>query len=258
MNTNTQKKIITVMTAIFLTCAYICWGYVVCAGIPQTTSFLAAQTIDDSASPFTTDELVKGAVAVRDYSFDTHDRRALESTIRSMNQSAETSYADDPFETGVPDPYTLSEDAIGHLDDVNTIASTAFYPILGITAIAIFCLMCALWMFGMKIAGRALLAAGIIGLSLIAVLALWAIFGFSSLFTVFHGLFFADGSWTFPADSLLITMLPQDFWIGMAGIWLATTALLCVVSIILGLIIRKREGRTSKPAGDSTLLQHAQ
>ena len=35
---------------------------------------------------------------------------------------------------------------------------------------------------------------------------------FNAVFNVFHGIFFAPGSWVFPSNSALIQMYPFDFW----------------------------------------------
>jgi integral membrane protein (TIGR01906 family) len=42
---------------------------------------------------------------------------------------------------------------------------------------------------------------------------------FDALFTWFHGLFFAAGTWEFPADSLLIEVFPEPFWSTAAAVW---------------------------------------
>ena len=42
---------------------------------------------------------------------------------------------------------------------------------------------------------------------------------FDALFSAFHGLFFAEGTWMFPGDSLLIQTFPEQFWATAAGIW---------------------------------------
>ena len=52
---------------------------------------------------------------------------------------------------------------------------------------------------------------------------------FDALFAAFHGLFFIEGTWTFAADSLLIELFPESFWIA-AG---ASLALLVVLQGVL-------------------------
>ncbi len=58
-----------------------------------------------------------------------------------------------------------------------------------------------------------LLCYGGLSVSLTIVLLLvFTLFLFNFTFTVFHQLFFPQGNWTFPADSLLITIFPLTFF----------------------------------------------
>lgn len=57
---------------------------------------------------------------------------------------------------------------------------------------------------------------------------------FNSFFSAFHGLFFAAGTWTFPADSLLIQLFPEPFWAASAGAWAALSVLFAGVMWLLG------------------------
>ena len=51
------------------------------------------------------------------------------------------------------------------------------------------------------------------GSSLVLVLsAVLFIFSFSSLFSSFHSLFFAEGTWLFPSESVLISVFPEKFF----------------------------------------------
>ena len=42
---------------------------------------------------------------------------------------------------------------------------------------------------------------------------------FNAFFAWFHSLFFADGTWTFPYEALLIRVFPLPFWITAAATW---------------------------------------
>ena len=55
--------------------------------------------------------------------------------------------------------------------------------------------------------------------ALVALAGLAGLLDFSSLFAAFHGLFFAQGTWTFPYDSLLIRLFPERFWSVSAAVW---------------------------------------
>ncbi|MDO8915665.1 MAG: DUF1461 domain-containing protein [Coriobacteriia bacterium] len=54
---------------------------------------------------------------------------------------------------------------------------------------------------------------------LLALAVLSAFLDFSAFFAVFHSLFFAEGTWTFPYDSLLIRLFPERFWIASGAAW---------------------------------------
>ena len=67
-------------------------------------------------------------------------------------------------------------------------------------------------------------------LAVLVVLGLWGVIDFNGLFAAFHSLFFVDGTWTFNYDSLLISMYPIDFWMGMGAVWVGSAigvGLLC-------------------------------
>ena len=82
--------------------------------------------------------------------------------------------------------------------------------------------------------GRALLAAGTIVLTAFLAFGVWAILDFSGLFALLHSLFFAEGTWTFSYESLLICMYPLPFWMGMGVIWLIASAAACVGCLLVG------------------------
>jgi uncharacterized membrane protein len=70
---------------------------------------------------------------------------------------------------------------------------------------------------------------------LIALAVLAGLSNFDALFTAFHGLFFAEGTWTFAADSLLIRTFPEQFWATAAGVW---AALILLGAVALALCAR--------------------
>lgn len=58
--------------------------------------------------------------------------------------------------------------------------------------------------------------------ALVGVVALAVVVAFSDfewLFARFHTLFFKSGTWTFPADSMLIRLFPEPFWIASGACW---------------------------------------
>ena len=56
-----------------------------------------------------------------------------------------------------------------------------------------------------------LLGSGSVGAATVGIGA-FAVLAWDTAFTVFHELFFPPGTWSFPADSILIQLYPPDFW----------------------------------------------
>ena len=70
----------------------------------------------------------------------------------------------------------------------------------------------------------------------VALAAVAAFADFEALFTSFHSLFFASGTWTFPADSMLIRLFPEPFWIASGACW---ATLVLVAAALLTLVGRR-------------------
>jgi uncharacterized protein DUF1461 len=148
---------------------------------------------------------------------------------------ADATYAPLPSEwNGAP---AFDASAVSHLLDVRGVISAARLA-TGVSALLLALYVAwsiarrrfdALWA-GLR-AAAALLALSVAA----AVVAAFSDFGW--LFTAFHGLFFAGGTWTFPADSLLIRLFPERFWAASGAAWgalaLAGAALLLVAARLL-------------------------
>jgi len=75
----------------------------------------------------------------------------------------------------------------------------------------------------------------------VAIVVLGAVAGllnFDALFTWFHGLFFAAGTWEFPADSLLIEVFPEQFWSTAAAVWAGLVLLGGGILAVAGVFVR--------------------
>ena len=130
----------------------------------------------------------------------------------------------------VSDRYALDADAVSHLEDCNGLITglSSYLGMIGVAALIIalvlgFRKQFAALAFMLRM-GSALL------LAVLVVLGLWGVIDFNGLFAAFHSLFFVDGTWTFNYDSLLISMYPIDFWMGMGAVWVGSAigvGLLC-------------------------------
>ncbi len=136
--------------------------------------------------------------------------------------------------------YALSKDAIDHLNDVNRAINSLIPTLIFICIIAIACLIFGFRLYGIRCGSCILKWAGICTLICFVVLGIWALISFDSLFASLHSIFFANGTWQFPAQSLLIEMYPINFWIGMGLVWLISTSLFSALAIIIGLLLPRR------------------
>ncbi|MCL1796763.1 MAG: DUF1461 domain-containing protein [Eggerthellaceae bacterium] len=235
-------------------------GLFVCCA-PITTQVLSKMFSEAQGSVFTHEELVAAAVATRDYTVGAHDKEALFYTLYDINMKAKNegrdrlSGAPDLPRSVTPpsidelsarlsfanDSYVLTHDALSHLDDVFAVVSAArviiaLLAVLGLVG----CIIIGISL-GRKSLGVTLIAAAIMVGAVFVALAIWATLDFPRFFAVLHALFFAEGTWSFSVDSLLIRMYPTQFWVGMGVIWLTTSVLACIICFIIGRTIKGRK-----------------
>ncbi len=219
-------------------------GFAACAAFPQTTRLLSEtfSGSDNPDTPFSHDDLVTAALVTRDYTVESNDREAVFAMLHDINENAGTRYADADAEelAEANEKYTLTADALSHLDDVYGVVAVARVVFVVIALLAMAACAHVAVRRGRQALGGVLLAAGGIVLAAFLALAIWVAVDFNGFFAAFHSLFFASGTWTFSWDSLLITMYPTAFWMGMGAIWLAVTGLLSILAIAIGSVLRRR------------------
>lgn len=257
------RKIVSAIAAVSLAVVFIGAGFLACT-MPPVTGMLANTFSDDVTSPFSRTELVKVANATRDYSFGSHDSNALYRVLYDvdLNYQQQVEEGGGTVPLGFPDlnlvgnpddaqqvaaafataseMYCYSPETVSHLDDCYRLAAFA-YPLIAILAGVGLVGLVFVGVTGRKRAvGHVLLAAGIVVFVAFAGLSVWAALDFTGFFTMFHNLFFSQGNWTFPFDSLLICALPTPFWAGMGVVWLVVTVFASVLSIIVGSKLTRR------------------
>lgn len=254
----------SVVAAIAFAAVLVATGFLACL-IPPVTHGLSSVFARDDISPLDRNQLVRVADATRDYSFGSHDELSLYQVIYDVDveyrdnvgySAASATSAGFPrvdlvsdrnslsqlqsaFK-GASELYCYSEETISHLDDCYNIVRSAWSSVIAIAIVALAGLIFAGVTGGKRRMHIVLVAAGAIVLVAFAGLGAWALIDFNGFFTAFHSLFFAQGNWTFPYDSLLICSLPTEFWMGMGAVWLAVSALLSILSILVGFKLRKR------------------
>ncbi|WP_304425823.1 DUF1461 domain-containing protein [uncultured Adlercreutzia sp.] len=258
-----SQTILAGLGAALLAATLLVAGFAVCC-LPATTKTLAQAMSTGDDSPYTHDELVPLAVATRAFTVDAVPDRAAAAdglaglvvqTAREASAEgapkaplwttpAKEAIADEaasPTEAmealaQVGDRYALDADAMSHLEDCNRLI-TGVSSWLGMIAVAAL-LVAAVLLFQKHYAALAfMLRMGPAFLvAVLAVLAVWGVVDFNGLFAVFHSLFFVDGTWTFNYDSLLISMYPIDFWMGMGAVWVASAVGCGLICFALGCV----------------------
>ena len=135
--------------------------------------------------------------------------------------------------------YCFSADTVSHLDDCYNLARVAYVLLAALGAAALVGLVFCGITGRKRLVGAVLLASGIVVLVSFAALGVFAAIDFQRFFATFHALFFSQGNWQFPYDSLLICSLPTAFWTGMGVVWLAVSTLASILSVVIGLKLRK-------------------
>jgi integral membrane protein (TIGR01906 family) len=227
-------------------------GFAVCAFVPQTTDILAHLTQDDSNSTYDAAALNDLANAARDYTVADNNRDALIErfiNIASKYGSAYSGMDSDTIKAAMENAvnstlaqrYIFDNTALDHLDDVYSVVTI-------VKGVLIFCAIAAATLlllsgifFGRKCLAREFICAGGAVILIFLVLGAWAALDFNQMFNWLHTLFFTGESWIFPADSLLITIYPQNFWIGMGIIWLVISLACAIIALIVGLKLSKRK-----------------
>ena len=256
------RGIISVIATVALAVTFVGAGFLACTA-PPVTQALANTFSDDVTSPFSRSQLVQVANATRDYSFGTHDQASLYRIIyevdreyaRQIEDAGGAVPPDFPRLDAVGNPSDVAQvaavfanasemycywpETVSHLDDCFALAKVA-YPLLATLAIVGVACLVFVGVTGRKRAvGSVLRAAGIVVLVAFIGLGVWAAIDFTGFFTQFHNLFFSQGNWTFPYDSLLICALPTPFWAGMGVMWLFVTLLISLLCVTVGSKLRK-------------------
>ena len=259
--------LIMIATCCCLAATLLAVGFAACMQ-PVATDLFAKAFASNASSPYLDEDLQALARETRDYTVSDHGRsqggseaarqRIALATVLAAQHSAD---GDSPKRALWPDTaidllkkpmarenpvataqalsriscrLALGEDELSHLDDCYTLINSAI-PVLWCCAGAALAGRAFLVLSGRRRqAGHVLLCAPAVLAAVMLALGAWAALDFNGFFGAFHGLLFPQGNWTFPAQSLLICMLPLDFWVSMAALWLAVTLAACIIAMLLG------------------------
>ena len=131
------------------------------------------------------------------------------------------------------DEYSLPRNALSHLQDCTPIFTTGRISVGVVGGFALVGLIALGILAGRKRIGGTLITGSAL------VIGIWAAVDFDGIFTWMHTLFFAQGSWVFNSDSLLITLFPEAFWAAMAGLWIISSVIFALIAGIVGKILSR-------------------
>ncbi len=136
----------------------------------------------------------------------------------------------------------FTADEVTHMTDVTWVI---FWTMIAAAALLVLAVIFALLLRSWRPGGvaRGIFAGAWVTLGLIVTVAVLAFLNFGAFFTEFHRLLFDDGTWTFSADSTLIRLYPEQFWID-AGIAVAAVVLIIsVLALIMTWPTKRRRAR---------------
>lgn len=248
--------LLSVATSIALAYSLFGLGFAVCT-TPQATAAVGGTFSGWEHSTYPKEDMAEIAEAVRSFSIESTSSEDLYNTITGVMEETYPhiaaafdagSIADsgvDPSELGtsslssLEEHYSMPSDALSHLQDCTPIFTTGRISTGVVGAFGIVGLIAIGFLAGRKRVGKTLIAASALVVGVLAALGIWAFVDFDGLFTWMHTLFFAQGSWLFDANSLLIRLFPEAFWAAMAGLWIVSSLVFSGIVAFVGKLIAR-------------------
>jgi integral membrane protein (TIGR01906 family) len=187
--------------------------------LAPVTSFLASNTVNDSLSPLATHaQLVD--VAEKGRAFVVGERNV-------------------ELPTGDDERTAFTPEVVSHMEDVRYVLQGVEIATMILTVFLLVVGVLVRRRAGRTTLGSGLFAGGIVAIVVALLLTVFGFVSFDTLFSGMHGIFFADGTWTFAEDSLLICAYPLSFWIGMGIIWALVLVFASTLVSTAGFLLRR-------------------
>ena len=157
----------------------------------------------------------------------------LHITPLSIDQQSVVSYVQShaPFDT-----QDFTPEEISHLDDVYLVMLFS-KVILVVSLVGI--VIVSYTLRTSPILPITLRLSGIVLIVFILLLSIFVAVAFTTVFALFHQLFFSPGTWTFPSSSALIQRFPLDFFIGITKKILTGTLVIGALLIAASKVMNK-------------------
>ncbi len=217
------KLLLKIVSSAALVATLILSGLVVCINASGVTLMLSSATCNTTESQYSKEQLANAAEYTRQFSVGDISKENLESLLSSLSI----------------DKGALEDNALSHLQDCTPIFKTVsgvFFVCLITSAIT---LAISFLLRGKSKTFRQIKRVCITAIVLLVAFTLFVIFDFENLFIAMHRLLFSQGNWTFDASSLLIRMYPENFWVGMGGVWIVISAGISLILLSVSSLLSK-------------------
>ena len=197
-------------------------GAVVCINLPFVTEVVSRNTSITTVYPVSIEDMVKMALAGREFALGYIGQKELSSVISGCGLSASL----------------LDSEMITHLKDCTPLFSGVNLTFLILCGVSLISIIITGVVDDHESVGRLLTQSSLLALCVVNVITLWGVANFDMLFMNMHTLLFYGGIWEFDAESLLICMYPENFWIAMGAISVVISDILSISTLIIGIILR--------------------
>ena len=132
-----------------------------------------------------------------------------------------------------------TKDETSHLNDVQKLMHFANNYFIFVLVIEIF-LLIAIYQIDKKQFYKPFLYGGIVSTAVLLLILLLTLIDFSSLFTLFHQIFFPQGNWMFPETGKLVNLFPAAFFYQITKEIFIKSLMSSIIFIGLGLYLREK------------------
>ena len=185
--------------------------------LPQFTGFWSERLSDYENSSVSPHEL----------------QSAADSGVRYVSGGADRMPRSDNEKVG------FTAEVISHMRDVRVVISTIRGLTIAITVIVTVIIALLVKRGQLARIGTSCFISSLLTLGAVATLTLFGWLNFDALFHLMHQLLFAEGTWQFSYNSLLITAYPLPFWIAMAATWAGLLLIGCIATLVIGISIKR-------------------
>jgi integral membrane protein (TIGR01906 family) len=189
-------------------------------------------------------EFEYGRIAPDTFGFSDEERLALaEATLDYMQRpepAEEVIYLLEDLRLPGTDQPLYNPAEIGHMIDVKNVADV-FQTVLWFLGLIVVAGLIYLFFRPVTrpLAATALFQGGLLTIFLVLGIMLFMLAAWSLAFTVFHNLFFAEGTWTFAYSDSLIRLFPEQFWFDFGILWTSLILIGGALSTLAGYLLRR-------------------